>query len=108
MTHPGIGSGGKAPALKRVQTVALYDQKNGRIVHLHSVITFAGGADVTDEQAIEAALRQASRRHQDPSVFGIALSHDPEHGRRLHRIDVKTKAFLPLPTYAQRTASKRD
>jgi len=87
---------GKAPALERVRTVALYERDTGRIVHVHVELTFAGGVQPTDDQIVAATLQRAARRHTDATRLGVALSDDLEHARRPHRIDLGSKAFVPL------------
>ena len=91
------GMAGNVPALERVRTVALYEADTGRIVHLHSEMTFAGGIQPTDEDILAGVLRDAASRHKDPHRFGVAWSDDLEHARRPHRIDPLTRAFVPLP-----------
>jgi hypothetical protein len=90
---------GNAPALERVRTVALYEPDTGRIVHLHSELTFAGGARTADETLLAAVLKDAAGRHPDPHRFGVAWSDELEHARRPHRIDPATRAFVPLPPH---------
>ncbi|MGO9673499.1 MAG: hypothetical protein ACLPSF_04930 [Methylocella sp.] len=97
MSSEFLGGAGDRPAFERIQTAALYDLETGKILHLHSVMTFAGGARTADEDVVAAALREASRRHADPGRFGVALSNKPEHAHRPHRIDPVSKKFVPLP-----------
>jgi hypothetical protein len=98
MSSEFFGGAGDHPALEHIQTVALYDRETGRIVHRHSVVTFAGAARTTEEEVVAAALREASRGHADPGRFGVATSNKPEHAHRPHRIDPASKTFVPLPT----------
>ena len=92
-----IGFAGKNHlSVDRVQVVALYDPKNGRIRHIHAVTTLRGAKPVTEEQVISDARRYASRRHKNSDRLPVALSNDAEHISRPHRIDLKTKSFVPI------------
>jgi hypothetical protein len=78
-----------------IQVVALYDS-DGTIRHLHTVTTIGGANPITEDQATAEARRHASRRHKDSDALAVALSNDVEHARRPHRIDLKTKSFVPV------------
>jgi len=69
--------------------VALYDPKDGTIKHMHVVSTMRGAKPAPQEEAIAEAKQRASQRHPR------ALSNDAEHAHRSHRINPKTKAFIP-------------
>jgi hypothetical protein len=86
----------KIISVEHVQVVALYDPESGRIVHLHMVTTLTGGTPPTQEAAIAEAKLLATRRNRNVDGLAVALSNDAEHGRLRHRIDPKTKAFVPI------------
>ena len=92
MRHPDIVSAGDAPDLSEVTVVALYDPADGSIHHLHQVFAFAD-APAEEDDAVAAALHAAKRLGQDVGNWKVAVSHDPEHGRRPCVIDVATGAF---------------
>ncbi len=83
-------------SVEHVQVVALYDPNSGRIKHLHMVTTLSGATPVTQEEAIAEATTRACRRNPNLEDLAVALSNNVEHGRRPHRIDPDTKAFVPL------------
>jgi hypothetical protein len=92
-----IGFAGKNHlSVDRVQIVALYDPKNGKIRHIQAVTTLRGAKPVTEEQVISDARQYASRRHKNSDRLAVALSNDAEHISRPHRIDLKTKSFVPI------------
>lgn len=97
MANPHMMMAGKAPPLESVRTVALYDQRSGKIVHFHAEFTFAGGTRPPDSEIVAAAKKRAARRHSAVESLGIAMSDNPEHARRIHRIDVATKTFVSIP-----------
>jgi hypothetical protein len=96
---------GLAPAV-HVQVVALYEQESGLIRHLHIVSTLGGAPPLSDDDAVAEAREQASRRRLDTGALGVALSNDVEHASRPHRIDPKTRAFVPLPDEAGTNAPR--
>jgi hypothetical protein len=98
MANPFMMMAGKAPSLESVRTVALYDQGSGKIVHLHAEFTFVGGTRPSDAEIVAAARKRAARRHSAVESLGVAMSDNPEHARRIHRIDVPTKAFVSIPS----------
>jgi hypothetical protein len=85
-------------SVEHVQVVALYDPTDGAIRHLHTVTTIRGAKPVSEDQAVSEARKHATRRHKDSYNLAVALSNDSEHARRPHRIDLKTKSFVPLST----------
>jgi hypothetical protein len=88
-----IVAAGDAAPLSRVMVVALYDERDGRIGHLHQVYSFGGSTTSSEEDAVGAARRNARRLGNDETRWRAAISHDPEHGRRACSIDVTTGAF---------------
>jgi hypothetical protein len=93
MNDEDIVSAGDAPPLLRVTVVALYDQRDGRIGHLHQVYSFAGSTDSSEEDAVAAAHENARRLGYEEAGWRAAISHDPEHGRRACSVDLTTGAF---------------
>jgi|SRR5437660_2332876 hypothetical protein len=95
MTGFGFSAGKNHLTVGHVQVVALYDP-DGTIRHVHTVTTMRGADPVTQDHAIAEAKRHASRRHKNSDALAVALSDDVEHARRPHRIDPKTKSFVPV------------
>ena len=95
MTGFGFSAKKNQLTVGHVQVVALYDP-DGTIRHVHTVTTMRGANPVTQDQATAEARRHASRHHGDSDALAVALSNDAEHGRRPHRIDLKTKSFVPV------------
>ena len=95
-----IGAGfskGKEFSIEHVQVVAFYEQDSGEIRHIHTVTTVKGAKRVTPDEAIAEGKQSAARHHKAIDKFGIALSEDAAHSSTPHRIDPKTKAFVPTP-----------
>jgi hypothetical protein len=90
-----IGSAGKAPPVKTVHIVALYRPDDGRIVHLHQVVTFEGGKSISAEAA-QRELHEIARRHgHDVGKLGtLVVSGDtlPQGGR--FRVDAASRKLV--------------
>lgn len=100
----GFGSSGGAKdfSVTHVQVVALYDPNDGAIKHMHVVSSISGAKPVSQEEAIAEAKKRASHRHANVEHLAVALSNEAEHAHRSYRIDLKTKAFVPLTSAAPR------
>lgn len=96
----GSSGGAKAYAIAHIQVVALYDPKDGTIKHMHVVSTMSSAKPASQQEAIAEAKQRAAQRHPTVERRAVALSNDAEHAHRSHRIDPKTKAFIPLASAA--------
>jgi hypothetical protein len=100
----GIGmASGRALSVTHVRVVALYDPKSGAIKHIHTVTTLTGATPSSEPDAIAEAKRHASGRLQNANRLAVAVSNDATHGHLPHRIDTKTKRFVPLDPKKTRT-----
>jgi hypothetical protein len=97
MSAEVLSNGGAVPKISDVHVVALYDPKNGRIRHVHTVTVFEGGRTINEKQAIEYARSHAADAGLKLENLEIKTSKDPTHGRVPHRIDLKSKEFVALP-----------
>lgn len=89
-------AGGEELSVDHVQVVAFYEPDTGAIRQVHMVTTLAGASRLSQEEALAQAKQHGSRRRPMPDDLDVVFSEDPEHGHRPHRIDPKTKAFVPL------------
>jgi len=96
--------------LETVRIVALYERDSGVIKHIHTVVNFEAGHSVSEEQAIEAARRQASNLGRSVDKLATAVSTNLEHAIRPHRIDVATGDFVPIQSevLVQEPLERRD
>jgi hypothetical protein len=93
-----LSSGGRAPKVSDIHVVALFDPKTGNIRHVHTITVFEGGRAISERQAIESARAQAAKSGLKTEGLEIKTSRDAVHGRFPHRIDLKSKEFVALPT----------
>jgi hypothetical protein len=96
MKHRNISSGGNAPKVVDHYVVALYEPDTGAIRHLHTVTVFEGGHRVNEQEAIQRAYDKASKAGHKTADLKIKVSKNADHGRRPHRIDLKTDEFVPI------------
>lgn len=54
-----IQSVGTVPALTSTDAIALYDPRNGEIVHMHHIVTFAGAERQNYEEQQQRAIESA-------------------------------------------------
>jgi hypothetical protein len=95
MNQP-FSNGGRMPKVADIRVVALYHPQTGKISHVHSVTVFEGGRAVDEKEAIETAKALAKKAGHATDTLAVRVSKDPMHGRKPHRIDVKTGEFVPL------------
>jgi hypothetical protein len=96
MMGSASADGGTPLAVEHVQVVAFYERDTGTIRHVHMVTTLAGGSPLSEDEAVADARAHYARRRPEGPELAIALSNDPEHGRRPHRIDPATETFVAI------------
>ncbi len=92
-----FANGGRAPKVRARHTVAVYDPADGRVVHMHHVVMFEGGKEITSQQAEREAIEKATRRGHDAGRLKTLLSRDDaaHHGGRF-RVDLKAGKMVAL------------
>jgi hypothetical protein len=96
MKHQNISNGGNAPKVVDHHVVALYMAETGTIRHLHTVTVFEGGHPVDEPEAVGRAQAKATQAGHNTVHLKIKVSKNADHGRRPHRIDLKTGEFVSL------------
>ena len=99
MRHLAIQSVGTALAVESIHAVAVYRKKDGRVCHLHHVITYTG------------AERRPQREHErNARSYAEKMGHDPDGLEFLHvanfrpfarkyRVDLKRKVLVEDDTH---------
>jgi hypothetical protein len=100
-----FSNGGRVPKVADTHVVALYHPQTGKISHVHSVTVFEGGRAVSEKEAVETAKALAKKAGHSVDTLSIKVSKDLMHGRKPHRIDVKTGDFVPLEMPKRRRAA---
>jgi ribosomal protein L32 len=89
--------GGREHEVASAWVVAFYAPDTGAIVHMHSVVSFAGGRELSEEEAVEEARRHARRIGHVVEGLRTKVSSNLGHSSRAHRIDLQTGEFVRLP-----------
>ena len=97
---------GETPKLESIYAVALYDPKDGKIRHMHHVITLEN-ASKTDPQLLERdAIANAKRVGHNTD--GLKALHVPNFGdpTSMYRVDVERKTLIKMPEMTLSKISK--
>jgi hypothetical protein len=76
--------------------VAHYNKKTGQIAHLQVVTVYAGGHEVSAEDAMETAVENATRLGINTALHGVLASKDLGITTAPHVVNLKTKEFTPF------------
>jgi hypothetical protein len=92
-----IQSAGSAPAVSSMDVTALYDLRDGRVIHMHYVITLEGAERRTREEQQQSARESALRL--GCNVEGLAVLHvvDFQPTDKTYRVDLQTRALVEMP-----------
>jgi hypothetical protein len=91
-------TGGAGKSLKIVEghAVAVYDPKDGRVVHMHHVIVFEGGKSVSAEQAQKEAVEAVKRRGLRVENVKTLRADLPAEPAGRFKVDVDKKKLIAL------------
>jgi hypothetical protein len=94
MKHLAIQSVGTALTVESIHAVAVYHKKDGRVCHLHHVITYAGAERRAQQEHERNARSYAEKMGHDPA--GLEFLHVPDFRpfARKYRIDLKRKVLV--------------
>jgi len=102
MQNQMFSNGGRMLKVADIHVVALYHPETGKISHVHSVTVFEGGRAVSEKEAVETAKGLAKKAGHSIEGLAVKVSKDLMHGRKPHRIDVKSGEFVPLEMQKRR------
>ena len=88
-----IQTAGSCPEVSSIHTVALFDPKDGRVLHLHESITFAGAKAKTDAELKAEALDYAARLGCGVDGLKVLLAKDFQADAPFYVVDLKKKAL---------------
>ena len=93
-----LGAVGETPAVESLDAVVVYDGRDGRVVHQHHVVTFAGAERRSEEQQIEDAVGYARQLGRLEGVEPETLCvRDLSEVLVPSRVDVDSRTLIPLP-----------
>src|SRR6188472_1337551 len=97
MANNVIQSVGEGPVVASIDAIALYDPKDGRVVHMHHVVTFEGITAQDREAQRQNALDLA--RKFGHKVVDLQVLHVPnfQPTGKAYRVDLAKKALIAMP-----------
>lgn len=108
--QPWMQIAGDAPAITSVDAVALYDPRDGRVVHMHHVVMFEG-AEAQDRERQERNAMEAARALVK-NVDELKVLHVPNFQLmgKAFRVDVKALRLVEIspPNRDRRDAKTSD
>jgi hypothetical protein len=94
MKHLAIQSVGTALTVESIHAVAVYHKKDGRVCHLHHVITYAGAERRPQQEHERNARSYAEKMGHDPAGLEFLNVPDFRPFARKYRIDLKRKVLV--------------
>lgn len=94
MSHLSIQSVGTELAVESIDAVAVYRKKNGRVCHLHHVITFAGAERRPQQEHERNALAYAEKLGHDPAKLEFLHVPNFRPFARKYRVDLERKVLV--------------
>ncbi len=86
---------GNAPAVVKIQAVAVHDARGG-IRHMHHVVVLEGARPVDQEKVTKDAIEQASRLGHDVSRLKALFVPELQSAGAMYRVDVKRRRLVEL------------
>jgi hypothetical protein len=94
MNHLTVQSAGAMPAVESIEAVAVYDKNDGRVSHLHHVITFAGAHRRPQQEHERNARAYAEKLGHDPANLECLHVPDFRPFARKYRVDLKRRVLV--------------
>ena len=92
-----IQSAGSVPAIASIDAIALYDPRDGRVVHMHHVITFEGAKRRNVKEQERNAMESA--RRLGCGVDGLNVLHVPnfQPTSKAFQVDLEKQVLIEAP-----------
>jgi hypothetical protein len=94
MKHFTVQSVGAMPAVESIHAVAVYHKKDGRVCHLHHVITFEGAKRRPQQEHERNARAYAEKLGHDPTKLEFLHVPDFRPFARKYRVDLKRNVLV--------------
>jgi hypothetical protein len=90
-----------------VSLYAIYDNEDGRIVHLHRIVIYPGGRTVDTDEGAQRALRLAAKRGYTQSKFMVLKIEDKNFSPyKLYSVDLDSKRLREIKKTLRKTNEK--
>lgn len=80
-----------------VRRVSFHRPVNGTTAYAHTTKVFAGGRDISEQEAIDTATANLRSLGLDPATLTMKVTTDAESASRLQRLDVETNELVDEP-----------
>lgn len=93
-----LQSVGVVPAVAGIDAVALYDPKDGRVVHMHHTITFEGAERRRDREGCRrTAVESARRLGREVDGLEMLFVPDFEPSNQAYKVDLDSSRLIAIP-----------
>ena len=102
--HLNQAQTGEVPKLKSIYAISLYDPEDGRILHMHYVITMAGSLPMEPQQVEKNVIATAKKLGYEVEKLKVLHTQDLQDISGSYRVDVENRTLVKL---GQHTSSER-
>lgn len=89
---------GKVIVPESTQTCILYNSKDGRIVHVHQVVTYPGGRKLNESEIESRALELAAKVRAGASgLKALHVTSEQFQFSKSYNVDVKSRRLIEQP-----------
>jgi hypothetical protein len=81
-----------------VRMVSFHRPSNGTTAYAHTTKVYAGGRDITEQEAVDTAIAGLTALGLDPADLVMKVTTDAAHVARPQRLDVSTNELVDEPT----------
>jgi hypothetical protein len=85
---------GPPAAATSVRTVSFHRPSNGTTAYAHTTKVYAGGRDITKDEAVETAMHRLAALGLDPAHLIMKVTADAAHTARPQRLDLETNELV--------------
>ena len=103
MAHDFIQSAGSAPAVSAIDVTFLYDPRDGRVFHVHHVITLEGAQRRNPAEQQRRAEESALRLGVPVENLEVLHVADFRRTGKMYRVDPKTRTLAETPMTARKS-----
>ena len=88
---------GEAPKIESIYAIALYDPKDGKIRHMHHVITPENASKKTEPQLLERdVIANAKKLGHNTDILEVLHIPNLEDPTSMYRVDVERKTLVKI------------
>jgi hypothetical protein len=77
-----------------VRMVSFHRPSNGTTAYAHTTKVYAGGRDISEQEAVDTAIAGLKRLGLDPADLVMKVTTDAASASRPHRLDLETNELV--------------